>query len=98
MERDKDINEELQVIKKVIKEKELRPEFAMVLEREDIPTQEKIMELIVEAFKRLTLVNAVFKDPDLFKLEGSHLSGVEIMVEEIYTLIDAAVDLHFKTN
>jgi len=100
MERDndkKDLNEDMQAIKKIIKEKNLRAEFTMVLEREDISMREKLMDLVLEAFQRVTLIYAVFQNDDLFKLEDSQLNGVKTMVDEIHTLLDAAVGLHFET-
>jgi len=93
----KDLNEDMQAVKEIIKEKELRPREIMILEREDLSMQEKLMDLVLQAFKRLVLVNAVLQNPDLIRLEDSHLGGVKLMIEEIYALLDAAVDLHFKT-
>ena len=91
------IQQELEACKEVIKEKGLPQEVSEILER-DLPINEKVMYLVIESLKKLSLLKTILHDEDLLKLEGYELDGTKVIVDEVHKLLNASVSLHTKTH
>ncbi len=93
-----DRSKELQACKKVIKENELPPESAMILEREDLPVIAKIMDLVMAGSRKLSLLETMFDNVDLLELKGREFVATKSVVHEVFNLLDAAESLYCSTH
>jgi hypothetical protein len=89
-------NEAYSIAKKVIEERKLSP--GIIGQVEDLPVSEYIISFVIESLKKLSLVKAMLHDEDLLKLDGYKLDGTTQIVDEVFNLLDAAVDLHTSTH
>lgn len=90
-------NQELEACKEVIQEKGLPQEVSEILER-DLPINEKVIYLVIESLKKLSLLKTILHDEDLLELKDYELDGTKVIVDEVYKSLDAAVNLHTKTH
>lgn len=92
---DKQKPEDFLTVKKILDERGLNPN---ILGIPDLSIDEHIITLVIESLKKLSLVKATLHDEDLLKLDGYKLDGTTQIVDEVFNLLDAAVDLHTSTH
>lgn len=65
---------------------------------EKIEVDKRIIGNVFASLNKLSLVRATLNNDDLFELKEYELSGTMFAINEVFDLLDAAVDLHTRTH
>ncbi|RJO59893.1 hypothetical protein C4544_07360 [candidate division WS5 bacterium] len=91
-------NRDLLAAEKVARLKNLNKENVRLFGRSDLPVDEKIISLVIDALTKLSLVQTILHSEDLLELNGYKLNGTVEVIDEVFNLLDAAVELHTRTH
>ncbi|MEW6214680.1 MAG: hypothetical protein AB1478_05675 [Nitrospirota bacterium] len=89
-------NEAYSIAKKVTEERKLNPDIIGKIE--DLPVSEYIISFVIESLEKIAPIKAMLRDDDLLELKGYELNATNKAINEVYHLLDAAVDLHTRTH
>jgi len=83
--------------KEILTSRKIDPE---ILRRDDLPVEEYVIDLVIEALNKLSLVRTTlhYVDDEGEHLMGNRLTGCVVVVDEVQNLLKAAENLHTDTH
>lgn len=69
-----------------------------ILASENSDVSEHMVQFVIEALKKLSLLKATLHDEDCLELNGYKLDGAVLVVDEVFTLLHAAERLYAETH
>ena len=84
-------------IREITSKKHLRKDLVEFLNRENTSVENKIVDLVMESLKQLSILKLALHNEELLKLEGYELDGVIRVIDEVDNLLNVAADIHMAT-